>query len=114
MNGKKKSDTGDLLIEEAETQTGTVAVAETIAEEKAISTENTNKIYVGPTLQGIVKRNTVFSNGLPVKLQNVADKTPILKGLIIPVDELPDAQKQIRQKQGAIYTYYKLVTELKF
>ena len=34
-----------------------------------------------------------------------------LAGLIVPLDQMPEAMKQIRLKYGRVYTYYKRVLD---
>ena len=61
-------------------------------------------VYCGPNIKGLAMTWTIYTNGLPEKLQAAA-------GLIVPLDQMPEAMKQIRMKYGRIYTYYKRVLD---
>lgn len=66
-------------------------------------------VYCGPNIKGVARQYTVYSNGLPQPLKEAAAADKALAGLILPLAELPDAMKQIWQRDGRIYTYYKRV-----
>lgn len=63
------------------------------------------KMYVGPTLDGIAARNTVYEK-LPEPLAAAIEKRPWLSGLCIPIPNLAKALRQLDQKQGGVYTLY--------
>lgn len=63
------------------------------------------KIYIGPTLDGIAIRNTVYEE-LPKPLAAAIKKTPYLSGLCIPVSGLASAMKQMNSKSGTTYKLY--------
>lgn len=53
-------------------------------------------IYVGPTLgRGRLTQYTVFREGLPVTLDDLKDKYPMITDLIVPVADLSYTQKRI-------------------
>ncbi len=62
-------------------------------------------MYVGPTLEAIAARNTVFEK-LPEALEAAIKKRPYLAGLCVPIPRLAKALQQIDGKQGSIYTLY--------
>ena len=62
-------------------------------------------MYVGPTLEAIAARNTVFEK-LPEALEAAIKKRPYLAGLCVPVSGLAKALQQIDNQQGRIYTLY--------
>lgn len=62
-------------------------------------------MYVGPTLEAIAARNTVFEK-LPEALETAIKKRPYLAGLCVPIPRLAKALQQIEKKQGGIYTLY--------
>lgn len=62
-------------------------------------------VYVGPTIPGVVTRNTTYSE-MPESLKEAAKAAPYLKGLCVPVKNLAVAMEQIRNKTGAFYTLY--------
>ena len=68
-------------------------------------------VYSGPNIKGLAMTGTIYTNGLPEKRQAAADTDKALAGLIVPLDQMPEAMKQIRMKYGRIYTYYKRVLD---
>ena len=63
------------------------------------------KIYIGPTIDGIAIRNTVYEE-LPEPLEKAVRENPYLAGLCIPISALAAAMKQIDGKSGATYKLY--------
>lgn len=62
-------------------------------------------MYVGPTLEAIAARNTVFEK-LPEALEAAIKKRPYLGGLCVPISGLSKALQQIDNRQGSVYTLY--------
>ena len=63
-------------------------------------------VYCGPTIPGIAKQYTIYSNGPVPALAAAAQRNPAIGGLIIPLDRLPEAMRQLRTKSGSIYALY--------
>ena len=55
-------------------------------------------VYCGPTIKGIAPQYTVFVNGLPEKLKEEAEKAPMLKALIVPLDKFAEMRTRIEQE----------------
>lgn len=68
-------------------------------------------VYVGPTVPGVANQNTFYTNGIPAPLAEAIAKNPSMDGLVIPLDQLPDAMKKLRGGYGHIYRLYRLVQE---
>ena len=66
-------------------------------------------VYCGPTIPGVAKQFTSYRGGIPEALAAAQKKTPVLGGLTVPLDQLPEAMRQLRQKSGRIHTLYKAV-----
>ena len=65
-------------------------------------------MYVGPTIQGIVSRNTTFEQR-PAPLKDAIQASPFLASLCVPMDEsgnLGKALAQIARKDGRAYELY--------
>ena len=62
-------------------------------------------IYIGPTIDGIAARNTVYEE-IPQPLAAAIQKAPYLSGLCIPISGLATAMKQISSRSGATYKLY--------
>lgn len=64
-------------------------------------------IYIGPGIPGVVRNNTVLLNGPGEKLKGKMTAYPELSGLLIPLNDLAQAQGQIIRKQGMYYSLFK-------
>lgn len=58
-------------------------------------------VYCGPTLKGIVKQFTVFTNGLPTAVDELIAKNPVVGNLVIPVDELAAFRAELKTPGSA-------------
>lgn len=67
-------------------------------------------VYVGPTIPGIADRNVVYSS-VPKAITDRVNEAPFLTGLCVPISDLPSAMRQIEQKRGSIFTFYKQALE---
>ncbi len=63
-------------------------------------------VYVGPTINGVAARNTVY-NSTPRVLQEAAKDFPFLLQLLIPIADLPEAMRQIQNQEGFIFALFK-------
>ena len=66
-------------------------------------------VYCGPSIKGVARQYTAYNNGIPEGLKQAAEKNKILAALIGPLEDLPEAMRQLRQRSGRIYTLYKAV-----
>lgn len=64
-------------------------------------------IYIGPTIPGVVVKNTVFNNGLPELLKEKITEIPAARSLIVPIGKLSEAKAAIQQSNTAENVYYK-------
>ena len=107
----------EAVAETAETATGT---AETITENKAITTkenptaekpqEKTGAvIYVGPPVKGTILHSTfiIFADGIPEDYK----QHPTFKHLLVPPERLDQARREIGNKGSLRNTYYKRAVE---
>ncbi len=66
-------------------------------------------VYCGPPIKSVARQFTAYNNGIPEGLKQAAEKNKILAALIVPLEDLPEAMRQLRQKSGRIHTLYKAV-----
>ena len=66
-------------------------------------------VYCGPSIKGVARQYIAYNNGIPEGLKQAAEKNKILAALIVPLEDLPEAMRQLRQRSGRIYTLYKAV-----
>ncbi len=76
---------------------------------KATTKASGTVVYCGPTITGLVKQNTIYNNGLPKALEAAVAERPALAGLVVPLEDFPQAMAQLRGKTGKIYTLYRAV-----
>jgi hypothetical protein len=73
---------------------------------KAAPAATTTLIYCGPTIVGVAKQFSTYTNGIPEALASKAEEIPAISALVIPIDELPTARVQLRSGKGSLYTIY--------
>ena len=66
-------------------------------------------MYCGPSIKGVARQFTAYNNGIPEELKAATEKNKVLDALIVPLEDLPEAMRQLRQKSGRIYTLYKAI-----
>ena len=68
--------------------------------------EEGTRAYCGPTIPGVAKQFTFYRGGVPEALAEAQKQHPVLGGLIVPLEQLPEAMEQLRKKTGPIYALY--------
>lgn len=66
-------------------------------------------VYCGPSIPGVANQFTVYCNGVPAGLEERAGEIPAIRGLLIPLDQLPEAMKKLRGGYGHIYRLHGMV-----
>lgn len=83
----------------------------TARKQKKDAADNTTMVYCGPTIPGVAKQFTFYRDGLPAALEAVRKETPTLDGLIVSLEELPLAMRQLRMGTGLLFNLYRTVQE---
>lgn len=65
-----------------------------------------NVVYCGPTIVGVTKKYTVYASGLPPALQEKVNECKELEQLVVAVEELPTAMRQLKDKNSRMYRLY--------
>ena len=68
--------------------------------------EEGTRAYCGPTIPGVAKQFTFYRGGVPEARAEAQKQHPVLGGLIVPLEQLPEAMEQLRKKTGPIYALY--------
>ncbi len=55
-------------------------------------------VYCGPSVKGIVKRDTVFSGEMPRALSELLEREPLLKELTVDVESFAAVKKSLSEK----------------
>lgn len=63
--------------------------------------------YLGPSIRGVVRTNTVFNNGLPDALDAMVKEMPVLGALVVPVGELAVKRKELQDGTSAMGVCYR-------
>lgn len=66
-------------------------------------------VYVGPTIPGVVKANTIFRNGLPAALSERMEQDGVVKSLVIPLEDWPRVRQELAAQRGTISRLYRMV-----
>jgi hypothetical protein len=66
-------------------------------------------VYVGPSIPGVANQFTFYREGIPTALAEAIRGTPAMEGLVIPLEQLPEAMKMLRGGSGQIFRLYRLV-----
>ena len=66
-------------------------------------------VYGGPSIPGVANQFTTYTNGIPEAVAAAIEKNPPMGGLVVPLDQLPDAMKKLRGGYGHIFRLFRLV-----
>lgn len=61
----------------------------------------TQKMYLGPTVPGLVKANTIFKDELPERVKKHAEEDKNFARLLVPMDNAMEARKEL-EVQGSV------------
>lgn len=83
-----------------------------VSEEEKPTEDKQPRIYLGPSIPGVVRHANVFSGGnLPKKLASAVSEVPAMCRLIVPVSEAPELMKELNKEQSAAANIYKAVAK---
>ena len=69
----------------------------TAAAKKAAAVQEEAVAYCGPTIKGLAPQYTVFVDGIPEKLAEIAEEHPVVKALIVPREKLAEMRVKVEQ-----------------
>lgn len=73
-----------------------------------------NVMYLGPTINGVVRHSTVFKDGFFTnKIYECIKELPVMEKLFVPMNELPKAINELKKGQSVMCSIY-AQTENKF
>lgn len=89
---------------------------EKTVQESAVPVEKTKKkgdlMYLGPTITGVVKRGTVFKDGvLPKKAQECIAELSMMERLFVELDKMPEMLRELGKKHSALGAIYGQVAQ---
>ena len=65
------------------------------------------KIYIGPTIPGVVTNGTIFKDKLPEHIEKKAEENKNIARLIIPIGDVLEAKKRLNIEGSVEYAAYK-------
>ena len=69
------------------------------------------RVYIGPTIPGVVLAGTVFNNGYPVKLKEAIETQKALSMLMVPASGLAKARQELKRAGSVLKVCYEKVKE---
>lgn len=90
-------------------KTSEVATVSKIKAATSLVETTKSVMYIGPTIKGVVSQNTIFNNGLPSSLEEKKKEIPALYSLVVPIEQLAQARKELKERNSVIGTCYKQV-----
>ena len=98
--------------EKAEVKQTEVKNEETKQEETKQEKENSQKmVYVGPTIPGVIAKGVVLKETIPKKVQEMLQQHKYMKNLLVSLNDVAVANREIARKSGAYYEFYKKASE---
>lgn len=64
-------------------------------------------VYCGHTIPGVAVQFTTYTNGVPTALEEATKENPVLGGLVVPLEQLPEVRRQFHAGTGRYYTLYR-------
>ncbi len=68
--------------------------------------EQEAKVYCGPDIPGVARQFSVYTGGLPGSLQQIADKIPAVRVLIVPVERLAETRNALQKQESAEHNIF--------
>jgi archaellum component FlaF (FlaF/FlaG flagellin family) len=73
----------------------------------AAAQQTGNKMYLGPTIVGVVRHSTVFKDGvLPKRVKDCVAQLPMMEKLFVPLEEISAAVKELNKEKSVLGTVY--------
>ena len=63
-------------------------------------------VYCGPTIRGVAKEDTVFIDGIPAALQEMVDRCPAMRHLLVPTSAIAQTRTELRDASSTVSIFY--------
>lgn len=70
-----------------------------------------SRMYIGPTLPGVVEKNRIFKDQLPEKVENLVKESKNFARLLIPIEDVIKARQDLQDKNSVIAVSYQKIKE---
>lgn len=71
----------------------------------------TQRMYLGPTVPGLIKENVIYKDKLPEAVEKRAKADKSFARLLIPMDKVVEARKQLAAEGSVLSVAYKDVAK---
>lgn len=68
-------------------------------------------VYIGPSIPRVALKGNIYNNGLPAKFKEIAKEIPALNELMVPVENLSRARREINHIGSYLATIYDYVQQ---
>ena len=68
---------------------------------------NQTMVYIGPSNGHMVQTGTTFKGGNPPRMEAALKREPFLNDLMIPVEQLSEARKELRNPESGLAALYR-------
>lgn len=69
----------------------------------------TQKMYLGPTVPGLIKENVIYKEELPEAVEKRVKSDKNFARLLIPMEKVPEARKQLETEGSVLSVAYRNV-----
>ena len=69
-------------------------------------------VYIGPTIRGRLMTGTIYRDGLPEAEAAFVTEHPVLRRLVVPIEDLAAARAEIRHPGAALAVLYEKALHL--
>lgn len=96
---------------ETETEVVATTAEETVSQKP--TTKAQTVMYIGPSIPNVVQASVVFKDGvLPEALKKCVEEKPYMKKLLVPIEELPAAMKELNGSSALNSIYRRVKNEI--
>ena len=64
-------------------------------------------VYIGPSIGHLVQTGTAFKGGYAPRMEAALKREPFLNDLMIPVEQLSEARKELRNPESGLAALYR-------
>lgn len=93
-----KKNATEQVINATERVSGTTDNVVTPSKSETKTEKESTLVYCGPTIKGVVTQYSHFNNGIPKKLKGYAEKNKAVKRLLVPIEKIVEAKRNIQIK----------------
>lgn len=66
-----------------------------------------NKMYIGPSIEGVLQAGSTFSGGYPPRISSALKTAPYLADLMVDTGQIAQAKKELRDPESSLNMIYR-------